>query len=77
MELGFHICYGDWAGRHFIETEIAGDPMEIPEFLRRPTIPGSQVGAPSVVGDRHATIFLSMDVRRRHPPRVTTQEKTT
>ena len=33
VELGFHLCYGDWEARHFIEPEDAGKMVEFTNAL--------------------------------------------
>jgi hypothetical protein len=33
VELGFHLCYGDWEARHFIEPEDAGKMVEFANAL--------------------------------------------
>jgi hypothetical protein len=33
VELGFHLCYGDWEARHFIEPEDAGKLVEFANVL--------------------------------------------
>jgi methionine synthase II (cobalamin-independent) len=33
VELGFHLCYGDWEAKHFIEPEDAGKLVEIANAL--------------------------------------------
>jgi methionine synthase II (cobalamin-independent) len=33
VELGFHLCYGDWEAKHFIEPEDAGKLVEVANAL--------------------------------------------
>jgi len=33
VELGFHLCYGDWEAKHFIEPEDAGKLVEMANTL--------------------------------------------
>ncbi|PWU09547.1 MAG: hypothetical protein C5B51_06055 [Terriglobia bacterium] len=33
VELGFHLCYGDWEARHFVEPEDAGKLAEFANLL--------------------------------------------
>jgi methionine synthase II (cobalamin-independent) len=33
VELGFHLCYGDWEGKHFVEPEDAGKLVEVANAL--------------------------------------------
>ena len=33
VELGFHLCYGDWEGKHFIEPEDAGKLASMANLL--------------------------------------------
>jgi len=35
VELGFHLCYGDWEAKHFIEPEDAGKLVEISNALAK------------------------------------------
>ena len=35
VELGFHLCYGDWEGEHFIQPEDAGKLVEVANALAR------------------------------------------
>ena len=34
VELGFHLCYGDWEGKHFIEPEDATKMVELANIVR-------------------------------------------
>jgi hypothetical protein len=40
VQLGFHLCYGDWEGRHFIEPENAARMTELANLI------GSSAGRP-------------------------------
>jgi hypothetical protein len=62
VELGFHLCYGDVDGRHFIEPEDAGKLVELANALTaRIAHPIAYVHMPVPVGRTDAGYFRPLE----------------
>lgn len=62
VELGFHLCYGDWDAKHFIEPEDAAKMVELANFIcANAHRPVSYVHMPVPIKRDDEAFFAPMD----------------